>query len=65
MSKITTLYDLLSKGPLIRGTKEWDDRERARRSIGCRCLSFGSVMEARQRELDSIKTYQNFNLKRN
>ena len=28
---------------LIRGTEEWDERERARREIGCRCLSFGPV----------------------
>jgi len=34
---------------LIRGTKEWDDREAARREIGCNCLSFGTIG-------DSIKT---------
>lgn len=28
---------------LIRGTKEWDDREKQRQSEGCVCLSYGDI----------------------
>lgn len=30
-------------GPFIRGSKEWEQRERARAALGCGCLSFGAV----------------------
>ena len=31
---------------IIRGTKEWDDREDARRQAGNTCLSYGGIMES-------------------
>lgn len=50
MGEMKKIYGLLRKGPLLRGTREWEDRELARQAMGCRCLSFGTVAEARQRE---------------
>lgn len=33
----------VERGPLVRGTPEWDERERARKALGAKCLSFGKV----------------------
>lgn len=32
---------------LIRGTPEWEERERARLQAGCACISFGTVLDGR------------------
>ena len=40
------LYDIVRRGPLLRGTQEWEDRELARRALGCKCMSHGTVAEA-------------------
>lgn len=45
------LFDIVSRGPLIRGTQEWEDRELARAVLGCRCMSHGTIAEARAREM--------------
>lgn len=37
------LRPILNRGPLLRGTPEWDERERARAAVGCGCLSFGAL----------------------
>lgn len=31
---------------IIRGTKEWDDREDARKKAGCGCMSYGDLSES-------------------
>jgi hypothetical protein len=31
------------KGPLLRGSTEWEYREDLRRSMGCSCMSYGSA----------------------
>lgn len=33
----------VERGPLVRGTPEWDERERARAALGAKCLSFGKA----------------------
>jgi len=37
---------LNGKRYLIRGTKEWDDREDARRKHGNICISFGTISQS-------------------
>ena len=37
-----TITRILRAVPL-RGTPEWEHRERARQYVGCRCLSFGPI----------------------
>ena len=31
---------------ILRGTNEWDDREKTRRGVGCTCMSFGSLRDS-------------------
>lgn len=50
MTDRSKLLEIVRRGPLLRGTQEWDDRELARRSLGCRCLSFGPVNEAEREQ---------------
>ena len=44
------LRRIVAKGPLVRGTEEWEMRELARKTLGCCCISLGSVSEANARE---------------
>ena len=30
---------------LLRGTIEWNEREKARERVGCKCLSFGGLRD--------------------
>ncbi len=50
-SKVRDIFDNLQfvrNGKiLLRGTKEWDDREHARKRVGCSCMSFGTIEDSR------------------
>ncbi len=43
IARDSDLKSCIARGPLIRGTPEWEERERARKAMGCKCLSFGTL----------------------
>ncbi len=50
MNDYSILLHIVRQGPLLRGTKVWDDRELARKALGNRCLSFGAIEEPEPRK---------------
>jgi len=41
--ELGSLHDIVSRGPYIRGSKEWVARERARQILGAACISIYEI----------------------